>query len=113
VEFALSVPARRKVRLLRRQRKVLMREAAAAVLPPEIAWRPKHGFTPPLDRWLDGNLGSLARDVLLDAAARLGTRVDMRQVRRLLVDRRPVHGRGHKIWALLVYELWSRQYAVA
>jgi asparagine synthase (glutamine-hydrolysing) len=111
VEFALAVPANRKIGILGKH-KILMREAAAQLLPSEVAQRPKHGFTPPLERWFAGRLGALAREVLLDSSARLNQRVDQCEVKRL-VNRRPGQATGHKIWALLVYELWSRRHAVA
>ena len=113
VEFALRVPGHRKIDLLRGTRKILLREAAAGLLPPEILNRPKHGFTPPIDAWLRGRLGSLAREILLEASSRLRMRVDPREVEALLTAHARGRRNGHKIWSLLVYELWSRHHAVA
>src|SRR5207245_10937933 len=84
VEFALRGPGDRKIDLLRGTRKILLREAAAGLLPPEILNRPTHGFTPPIDAWLRGRLGSLARDILLEASSRLRMRVDPREIEALL-----------------------------
>jgi asparagine synthase (glutamine-hydrolysing) len=113
VEFALGVPGHRKVGLLRGTRKILLREAAAGFLPPEILHRPKHGFTPPVDAWLRGRLGSLAREILLETSSRLHTRVDPREIEALLAGQARGRRNGHKIWSLLVYELWSRHHAAA
>jgi asparagine synthase (glutamine-hydrolysing) len=113
VEFALRVPGPRKIDLLRGTRKILLREAAAGLLPPEILSRPKHGFTPPIDAWLRGRLGSLAREILLDPSSRLRTRVDPREIDGLLTGHARGRRNGHKIWSLLVYELWSRHHAAA
>jgi len=113
VEFALRVPGHRKIDLLRGTRKILLREAAATLLPPAIRNRPKHGFTPPVDAWLRGCLGALARDILLEASSRLRMRVDPREIEALLAGHALGRRNGHKIWSLLVYELWSRHHAVA
>jgi asparagine synthase (glutamine-hydrolysing) len=113
VEFALRVPGPRKIDLLRGTRKILLREAAAGLLPAEILSRPKHGFTPPIDAWLRGRLGSLAREILLDPSSRLRTRVDPREIDGLLAGHARGRRNGHKIWSLLVYELWSRRHATA
>jgi asparagine synthase (glutamine-hydrolysing) len=113
VEFALTVPARRKVAMFGSARKILMRDAAARMLPPQIANRPKHGFTPPLSSWLANGLGVLAREALADRSARLRQRVDGAEIDRLLNRGTRGATNAHKVWALLVYELWSRSYGAS
>ena len=113
VEFALGIPASRKLRLLWGSNKLLMREAAATVVPRSVAARPKQGFKPPIDAWLRGRLRTLAHDALLAADARVRDHVDVRGVRRLLADHDAGRPNGHRIWTLLVHELWSREYGVA
>jgi asparagine synthase (glutamine-hydrolysing) len=112
VEFALSVPAHRKVNLWTGARKILLREAARDLLPPDIVNRPKHGFTPPVDAWFRAGVGRFAREALLSNDARIRDHVDVRAVRRLFDDHAAGRDRGHKLWSLLVFELWSRQRAV-
>ena len=83
------------------------------MLPPAILNRPKHGFTPPLEAWFAGRLGIFAREVLLDASCRLASRVNRAVVRELVAEPVRSASQAHKVWALLVYELWSRRYGVA
>jgi len=102
VELGLSLPDRLKVRGLRG--KLVLRDAFADLLPPELTARRKTGFGLPLARWFRDDLREQARDVLLsDGLFRRAT------VERLLAEHdagRIDH--GHRLWCLLVLELWRR-----
>ena len=113
VEYALGIPASHKLRLLSGANKLLMREAASTMVPASIAGRQKQGFKPPIDAWLRGRLRSLAHEALLAPDARVREQVDVRGIRRLLAEHDAGHQNGHRIWALLVHELWSRAHGVA
>jgi asparagine synthase (glutamine-hydrolysing) len=113
VEYALAVPATRKLGLLGGPNKRLMRDAARSVVPSAVAARPKRGFKPPVDAWMRGRLRTLAHDVLLDRSAAARDHLDVAVVRRLLDDHTAGRPNGHRIWALLVHELWSRAHGVA
>jgi asparagine synthase (glutamine-hydrolysing) len=92
-----------------RRQKIALRQAFADDLPPEIASRGKTGFGVPLAEWFRGELRDLAGDVLLDATARSRGQLRPAAVERLLADhvaRRAEH--GHRLWCLLVLELWQR-----
>jgi asparagine synthase (glutamine-hydrolysing) len=108
VEYALAIPGRHKLRLLTGANKVVLRDAAAAMVPAAIAARPKHGFKPPIDRWLRGPVRGLAEDALLGADAHILRQADRRQVERLFTGLDQGRPCGHRIWTLLVHELWSR-----
>ena len=74
VEAGLAVPDREKVRGVRT--KVAIRRIVEKRLGPAIARRPKQGFDPPVERWLEGEL----RDLAGDAVAALDGLVDRRAV---------------------------------
>jgi asparagine synthase (glutamine-hydrolysing) len=80
-------------------------------LPPRIARRRKRGLGVPLARWFRGQLRPIAHEVLLDRRAReRGLFRD--QAVRTLVDEHAA-GRadhGHRLWCLLMLELWLRAY---
>lgn len=99
VELGLSLPDRLK------RRKVGLRRAFASDLPPSVADRGKAGFGVPLAAWFRGELRDVAGDLLL------GDRrwFDRAAVERLLADH--AAGRadnGHRLWALVMLELWQR-----
>jgi asparagine synthase (glutamine-hydrolysing) len=108
VELGLALP--RSLKVHGRSGKVALRRAFAADLPPETASRRKTGFGVPLGRWFREDLRDLARETL--AADRGWFRPD--EVRRLLDEHE--QGRadhGHRLWCLLMLELWVRHHVEA
>ena len=108
VELGLALPDSLKLRGL--TGKVALRRAFGAELPEQVARRGKTGFGVPLGRWFREDLRELARDVL--ATDRGWFRAA--EVRRLLDEhesRRADH--GHRLWCLLMLELWVRQHVEA
>ena len=108
VELGLALPDRLKAR--GREGKVALRRAFAAELPPEVAERGKTGFGVPLGRWFREDLRELARDVL--STDRGWFRRD--NVIGLLDEHES--GRrdhGHRLWCLLMLELWVREHVEA
>jgi asparagine synthase (glutamine-hydrolysing) len=107
LELGISLPESLKVRRLRG--KVALRLAFADALPPDVAGRAKAGFGVPISRWFRGQLRELVGDVLLDERARSRGQLRPAAVERLLADH--VAGRadhGHRLWCLLMLELWQR-----
>src|SRR5438270_1436398 len=60
--FAFALPRRQRVRGL--SKKVLLRKAAAPLVPPELLKRRKRGFSIPAAAWLRGELEGFARETL-------------------------------------------------
>jgi asparagine synthase (glutamine-hydrolysing) len=108
VEFALNLPP--EMKLNRRQTKKILRQAMAKRLPPEVLEKPKQGFSIPIKHWLRGPLRPLVMDLLSpDNIKRRGyfnsETVDRWATEHL--NRRANH--SHRLWALMVFELWHRQ----
>jgi asparagine synthase (glutamine-hydrolysing) len=108
VELGLALP--RSLKTQGRQGKVALRRAFAADLPADVASRGKTGFGVPLGRWFREDLRELAHEAM--AADRGWFRPA--EVRRLLDE----HGsgradHGHRLWCLLMLELWVRQHVEA
>lgn len=107
LELGVSLPD--SLRFERARGKRALRLAFADVLPPEVSARRKTGFGVPLGAWFRGPLRELAHDVLLGAAARDRGQLQTSAVEWLL--REHVSGErdhGHRLWCLLVLELWQR-----
>jgi asparagine synthase (glutamine-hydrolysing) len=108
MELAASAPSELKVD--GRQKKVGFRAALRGWVPDEILDRPKRGFELPIADWLRGDLGSFARDVLLDPQTRQRGLLNPAYAGVLL--KRHIEGRedhSRQIWTLLVLELWQRE----
>jgi asparagine synthase (glutamine-hydrolysing) len=107
LELGISLPD--SLRLEGRRGKVALRRAFADLLPPELASRGKTGFGIPLGAWFRGPLRELTGDVLLGGRARARGQLRTDVVERLLAEH--TSGRrdhGHRLWCLLVLELWQR-----
>jgi asparagine synthase (glutamine-hydrolysing) len=112
MELAATIPADLKVR--GQQKKWILREALRGWLPDDLLDRPKQGFSVPLSTWLRTDLRSWARDILLDRDA-VERGYFRREAVEGLLDR---HAAGtdddaRRIWALVMLELWHREFAGA
>ena len=99
------------MKILDGERKRIFRQAAAPVLPPSALARPKQGFAVPVGVWFRGELRELCTDVLQSGRARQRGYFDPRYVDRLIDDHLSGQ-RAHnmRLWQLLIFELWHREY---
>lgn len=109
IEFVTRVPAALKLSGL--ETKYLLKRAVKDLVPAEILNRPKQGFGVPIQEWINQQLRSRIRDTLSDARTRQRGYVDSRYVAVLLDE----HERGRRdhsmsLWALVMLELWHRQF---
>ena len=109
MQMAASIPSELKLPGMRK--KGLLRDAVAPWLPEEILRRPKQGFSVPIAHWLRHDLRDFAADILLDPSTR--ARGYFREAS--VVDLLERHNAGtadhaSEIWALLVEELWHREF---
>jgi asparagine synthase (glutamine-hydrolysing) len=105
--MAASLPASMKLR--GRTTKALLKTALRGVVPDDILRRPKVGFGVPLDGWLRTSLRDMTFDLLLSPSARQRGYFQMPAVESMLDEH--MSGRashGHRLWALLMLELWHR-----
>lgn len=109
VELAARMPLARKFR--RGHGKRILLETFADLLPEEIRRRSKMGFGVPLDHWFRGPLAGFTREILLDKRT-LDRGIFRREAVGQLVEEH-LAGRfdhAYRLWALLVLELWQRQW---
>ncbi|MEO0561887.1 MAG: asparagine synthase (glutamine-hydrolyzing) [Chloroflexota bacterium] len=91
--------------------KWVLRKAFADLLPPENTKRVKRGFGMPVASWLRGHMAGYTRDVLLDGRTIERGYFERGAVAKLLDDHMTgTHDHGQRLWALLVLELWHRQF---
>ena len=107
LETAASMPEDMKLR--NGSLKWALKEAFRELLPREIDARPKRGFGIPLDDWMRGSLGVMAKDLMLCRTARIRSYTNVGALERLFQDHES--GRlsiGRRLWCLLMLELWNR-----
>jgi asparagine synthase (glutamine-hydrolysing) len=109
LEFAARLPSSFKLRGART--KHILLEACKDLIPPENRDRPKMGFGAPIGDWFRGPLRELLTDSLLSSEATNRGYFDRMAATRLLedhLDRRADH--THRLWSLLMLELWHREF---
>jgi asparagine synthase (glutamine-hydrolysing) len=108
-EFMATVPAA--LQMKNGEKKYLLKKAMQGLLPDEILYRAKKGFSVPLHKWFRGDAAPLVQDTLFSQRARERGIFDPAAVRRLADEsaagRRPV---GARIWTLLFFELWCQHW---
>jgi asparagine synthase (glutamine-hydrolysing) len=107
--LALALPTRHKVRGLRK--KVLLRRAAAPLLPRQIVYGKKRGFSIPAAAWLRGELEPFARDVLSRETLERQGFFRPGPAGRLIDEH--VSGKedwSRQLWGLLAFTLWHERH---
>jgi asparagine synthase (glutamine-hydrolysing) len=108
IEFAFGkVPLHLKATT--RDKKILLKRLTSRVLPPEFDRQRKQGFSIPLADWLKGGaFRELFHEVLLDSQCIF----DQRTVRELLSGQDRGRSNGERLFSLVLFELWRREYGV-
>lgn len=109
IEFAFGkIPSQLKATAV--SRKVLLKKLASRLLPPAFDQKRKQGFSIPLSSWLQsGPWLEYFREVLLDQSQTL---FDRRFVQGLLNGQRKGRSNGERLFGLVMFELWRREYQV-
>lgn len=109
IEFAFGkVPSHLKATV--QGRKILLKRLAAQILPPQFDRQRKQGFSIPLAQWLKvGPFRELFWDVLSDPQCIF----DSRAVQCLLRGKDQGRSNSERLFALVLFELWRREYAVS
>lgn len=108
IEFAFGrVPSHLKATM--RDKKILLKRLTARVLPPEFDRQRKQGFSIPLSEWLKGGaFRKLFNEVLRDPQCSF----DSRTVDALFRGQDNGRSNGERLFALVLFELWRREYMV-
>jgi asparagine synthase (glutamine-hydrolysing) len=110
IEFAFGrVPPRLKATAT--LRKVLLKRLTSRLLPPEFDYHRKQGFSIPLASWLrSGPWQSFFREVLLEPGNILFSH---KMVSNLLDGQAKGRANTERLFALVMFELWRREYQVS
>ena len=109
LEFAARVPVGLKIRDGRR--KYLLRRVLERRVPRAILERGKQGFAAPIGDWLRGPLAGMTHELLNDGRLAGRGLFDSREVTRLWDDHRTGRAQHpHRLWQLIMLELWFRRF---
>jgi asparagine synthase (glutamine-hydrolysing) len=108
MEFAASLPRAWKV--TRRENKKILKAAYEGILPREVLYRRKMGFSLPLAHWFRHDLYGYTRDILLDRRSLERGYFRPEAVDALIEDHRAGRqNNASRLWALLMLEHWHRE----
>lgn len=108
VEFALNLPPH--LKLNGGETKAILRRVMDGRLPESILKKPKEGFSIPLKHWMREDLRPLMTDLLSADTVRRRGYFDPNTVSRWVqehLDQKANH--SHRLWTLMVFELWHQQ----
>jgi asparagine synthase (glutamine-hydrolysing) len=107
VKAAFSIPGNRKI--VKRQGKMALKQAASGILPSEIVYRPKGLFSAPLRAWMSRDLAPLMREVVNDGVLVKSGFLQQEALQRLVdEDAAGQQDRSKHLWHILTLEHWYR-----
>ncbi len=108
VEAAFAISERRKFSLFKS--KSLLRHELAGLLPQNILARKKEGFGSPVSIWLEGDLAVFFADSMHDAGFREFFPDTSRIMSLYEEHRQRVRDNGYRLWALLMFAIWLKEW---
>jgi asparagine synthase (glutamine-hydrolysing) len=109
IEFAATVAPDLKYR--GSTSKYLLKKYLESRVPRSIIYRQKQGFEIPLAKWLRGELREVASDLILSLRSSMRGYFRQEEVEKLWREhQRSVRDHSKKLWALMVLELWHREF---
>ncbi|HDL19208.1 MAG TPA: asparagine synthase (glutamine-hydrolyzing) [Bacteroidetes bacterium] len=111
VEASFRIPGNLKIQ--GKDTKYILKQTMKDILPDEIIHRDKQGFSIPIKNWLREELRPMMQDVLHPDKLKQQGIFDSVFVNRLVGEHvRGTENHSHRLWALMMFELWYDQFAV-
>ncbi|HOT96788.1 MAG TPA: asparagine synthase (glutamine-hydrolyzing) [bacterium] len=109
VEFCATLPPN--LRLNGKRSKYILKQAFRGILPEEILNRRKEGFSIPIKRWMKEELRPMMLDYLSPAALDRSGCFEPAYVQRLIREHlEGTENHSHRLWALLMFQMWYARY---
>jgi len=108
VEFTATLPERLKLRGW--TTKYVLRKSMKGILPEQILSRPKMGFPVPIGTWFQGRQRSIIDEYVLSDRALARGIFNATFVRQLVNRHQLGEDHAERLWALVNFEIWQRQF---
>lgn len=109
VEFAATIPGQYK--LQGRKTKMILKQAMEDLLPRNILYRGKEGFSIPIKNWLKKDLKPLMMDTLAPDKIKREGFFDSEYIDKLVNEHlKGVENHSHRLWALIIFGRWYDLY---
>lgn len=109
VELSAHIPSGLKIKGLKR--KYILKKAVERVLPKEVIWRKKAGFSAPIRSWLRGALRPLVDDLLSESVVQKRGLFDPKYVHEIIdANLSGKEDYNLQVFQLLNLEIWMREF---
>jgi asparagine synthase (glutamine-hydrolysing) len=109
VSLTERIPADLKIKGLKR--KYILKKAVEKVLPKEVIWRKKAGFSAPIRSWIRTGLKPLIEDLLSEESINKRGIFNSREVRKIIeLNQMGKEDYNLQVFQLLTLELWFREF---
>ncbi len=111
VEFVFSLPGNLKVRGL--TTKWIFKKTMEGILPYETIYRQKEGFSIPIKKWLREEFKGLMEKYLSEKRIKEAGLFNYSEIERMKIEHsKGVENHSHRLFALLLFEIWRDKYLV-
>jgi len=108
LELCATIPSSMKLKGL--TTKYIFKKSMLGLLPKNIVYRKKHGFSFPIKNWLRNELKEYMIDLLHNSEI-IKENFDIYHLEKLIEQHvRGVQNHSHRLWALMNLELWHRKF---
>lgn len=108
VELCATIPSNLKLNGF--TTKYILKKTMSRLLPKNIIYRKKQGFSIPIKNWLRNELKEYMEDLLINSDV-IKENFDSYYLKKLMEQHiRGSHNHSHRLWALMNIELWHRKF---
>lgn len=109
VELSAKIPTKYKINGIKR--KYILKKAAESLLPKEVIWRKKAGFSAPIRSWIRTSLRPMIVDLLSEETIKRRGLFDFQEVRRIIeLNQSGKEDYNLQVFQLLNLEIWMREF---
>jgi asparagine synthase (glutamine-hydrolysing) len=109
VEYAANIPS--SLKLNNKEKKYILKKSFTPLLPPDILYRKKMGFSVPLAHWLRYELKSTAEEKLLRPDNGLSNYFKLAEIKNIWLEhQQQIKDHSATLWSLLMFEFWWQKY---
>ena len=103
INYVSTIPTKYKYR--NGEKKYILKKAAEGLLPNEIIYRKKQGFSLPVKEWYDGELGKYMNDTILNSPIKDLGIFDYDVIRGMMKNKSNIN----RLWSLFNLSLWYQE----
>ena len=109
VEYAASIPSN--LKLYKGDKKHILKKTFEPLLPHDILYRKKMGFSVPLSHWLKNELKDFCESRILNTQSGLSGYFNRAVINNIWLEHQSgKRDHANTLWSLLMFELWWQQY---